>query len=46
MIDIIKSDNPKQVERATMIIGTYGHATTEYIMLGYLGITESQSDDV
>lgn len=29
VVDIVKSDNPKQVEKAAMIIRAYGHATTE-----------------
>jgi uncharacterized protein with GYD domain len=28
-IDIIESDDPKQVERAAMIIRAYGHSSTE-----------------
>ena len=28
-IDIIESDDPKQVEKAAMIIRAYGHSTTE-----------------
>ena len=29
VVDIVKSDDPKQVEKAAMIIRSYGHATTE-----------------
>ena len=29
VVDIVESDDPKQVERAAMIIRSYGHATTE-----------------
>ena len=29
VIDIVEADNPAEVERAAMIIRTYGHATTE-----------------
>lgn len=29
VIDIIESDDPKQVEKAAMIIHAYGHSTTE-----------------
>ena len=28
-IDIVRSDDPKQIEKASMIIRAYGHATTE-----------------
>ena len=29
VVDIIESDDPKQVEKAAMIIRAYGHSTTE-----------------
>jgi uncharacterized protein with GYD domain len=29
VVDIVESDDPKQVERAAMIIRSYGHASTE-----------------
>jgi uncharacterized protein with GYD domain len=29
VVDIVESDDPKQVEKAAMIIRGYGHATTE-----------------
>jgi len=29
VVDIVESDDPKQVERAAMIIRGYGHAATE-----------------
>jgi len=29
VVDIVKSDDSKQVEKAAMIIRAYGHATTE-----------------
>jgi len=29
VVDIVESDDPKQVERAAMIIRSYGHAMTE-----------------
>lgn len=29
VVDIIESDNPKQIEKAVMIIRAYGHSTTE-----------------
>ena len=29
IVDIVESDDPKQVERAAMIIRAYGHSTTE-----------------
>ena len=29
VIDIVESNDPKQVERAAMIIHAYGHSTTE-----------------
>ena len=29
VIDIVESDDPKQVEKAAMIIRAYGHSTTE-----------------
>lgn len=29
VVDIVESDDPKQVERAAMLIRAYGHSTTE-----------------
>ena len=29
LIDIVEADDPKQLEKAAMIIRTYGHSTTE-----------------
>jgi uncharacterized protein with GYD domain len=29
VVDVVESDDPKQVEKAAMIIRAYGHATTE-----------------
>ena len=29
VVDIVESDNPKEVEEAAMIIRAYGHSTTE-----------------
>ena len=29
MVDIVEADDPKQVEKAVMIIRAYGHSTTE-----------------
>ena len=29
VVDIVESDNPKEVEKAAMIIRAYGHSTTE-----------------
>lgn len=29
IIDVVESDDPKQVQRAAMIIRAYGHCTTE-----------------
>ncbi len=29
VIDIVESDDPKQIEKAAMIIRAYGHSTTE-----------------
>ncbi len=29
VVDIVEADNPKEVERAAMIIRAYGHAITE-----------------
>ena len=31
-VDIVESDDPKQVERAVMIIRAYGHSTTETLV--------------
>ena len=32
VVDIVESDDPKQVEKAVMIIRAYGHSTTETLM--------------
>lgn len=32
VIDIVESDDPKQVEKAAMIIHAYGHSTTETLL--------------
>jgi len=32
VVDIVESDDPKQVERAAMIIRAYGHSTTETLV--------------
>jgi len=32
VVDIVESDDPKQVERAAMIIRAYGHSSTETLM--------------
>ena len=32
VIDIVESDDPKQVEKAAMIIRAYGHSTTEILL--------------
>ena len=32
VIDIVETDDPKQIERAAMIIRAYGHSTTETLM--------------
>ena len=32
VIDVIESDDPKQVEKAAMIIRAYGHSTTETLV--------------
>jgi uncharacterized protein with GYD domain len=29
VVDVVEADDPKQVEKATMIIRAYGHSTTE-----------------
>jgi len=29
VVDVVEADDPKQVERAAMIIRAYGHSTTE-----------------
>ena len=29
VVDIVESDDPKQVEKAAMVIRAYGHSTTE-----------------
>jgi uncharacterized protein with GYD domain len=31
-VDVVESDDPKQVERAAMIIRAYGHSTTETLL--------------
>ena len=31
-VDIVESDDPKQVERAVIIIRAYGHSTTETLV--------------
>ena len=32
VVDVVETDDPKQVERATMIIRAYGHSTTEMLV--------------
>ena len=32
VVDIVEADDPKQVEKAAMIIGAYGHSTTETLL--------------
>ncbi len=32
VIDIVETDNPKQLKRAAMIIRSYGHSTTETML--------------
>lgn len=32
VIDIVESDDPKQVEMAAMVIRAYGHSTTETLL--------------
>jgi len=32
IIDIVEADDPKQIEKAAMIIRAYGHATTETLV--------------
>ena len=32
VVDIVESDDPKQIEKAAMIIRTYGHSTTETLV--------------
>ncbi len=32
VVDIVEADNPKQVEKAAMIIRAYGHSTTETLV--------------
>jgi uncharacterized protein with GYD domain len=32
VVDIVQSDDPKQVEKAAMIIRAYGHSTTETLL--------------
>jgi uncharacterized protein with GYD domain len=29
VVDIVEADDPKQIEKAAMLIRSYGHATTE-----------------
>ena len=33
-VDIVEADNPKEVEKAAMIIRAYGHSTTETLLAG------------
>jgi uncharacterized protein with GYD domain len=32
ILDVVESDDPKQVEKAAMIIRAYGHSTTETLL--------------
>lgn len=32
VVDIVESDDPKQVEKAAMLIHAYGHSTTETML--------------
>ena len=32
VVDVVETDDPKQVEQAAMIIRAYGHSTTETLM--------------
>jgi len=32
VVDVVETDDPKQIERAAMIIRAYGHSTTETLM--------------
>ncbi len=32
VVDIVEADDPKQIEKAAMIIRAYGHATTETLV--------------
>lgn len=32
VVDIVESDEPRQIEKAAMIIRAYGHATTETLL--------------
>lgn len=32
VVDVVESDDPKQVEKATMIIRGFGHSTTETLL--------------
>lgn len=32
VVDIVEADDPKQVEKAAMIIHAYGHSTTETLL--------------
>jgi len=29
VVDVVEANDPKQIEKAAMIIGAYGHSTTE-----------------
>jgi len=32
VVDVVEADDPKQVEKAAMIIRTYGHSSTETLL--------------
>ncbi len=32
VVDVVESDDPKQIEKAAMIIRAYGHSTTETLV--------------
>ena len=32
VVDVVETDDPKQVEKATMIVRAYGHSTTETLV--------------
>lgn len=32
VVDLVESDDPKQVEKAAMIINSYGHSSTETLL--------------
>ena len=32
MVDVIEAEDPNQVEKAAMIIGAYGHSSTETML--------------